>query len=173
MQIRVITKFCLITVSLAFLTLNLLGQKCNYEKNEIDGLLEVPIKRTGPQKLCRINNQPVYVKAQCIGDNKYLKIMYYKYDGFHIQEDREISFILPSNDEIILFPREMPVDSTKVDDLTDLSSLLIYKLSAEQYQILKDVPVVKFKYFIVSGFIEKEIKAGNQANVMQVLRCVE
>lgn len=157
-----------------FLFSNLISaQKCNYEKNDMDGLLEVPIKRTTPQMWCRIANQPIYVKAQCIGTNKYLKIMYYNSDDFAIQEEREIGLVLPSQDEIILFPRLMPVDSNATDDYLDISSMLIYKLSDDQYATLKDVPVVKFRYQLISGFIEKDIKPKKQTAIMNVLRCVE
>lgn len=173
MSFRFILKSSVILFIIFSMVNPAIAQKCNYEKNEIDGLLEVPIKRTVSSKLCRIENQPVFVKAQCIGDNKYLKIRYFKYDGFTIQTDREIGFVLPSEDEILLFPRVMPVDSSQMDGILDVSTLVIYKLSSDQYEILKDVPVIKFKYYITSGFMEKEIKAANQTKVMEVLRCVE
>lgn len=150
-----------------------LSQKCKYEKNEIDGLLEVPIKLTEQQLLCRIDNQPIYAKAQCIGTNKYLKIRYFKYNDFIIQDDKEIAWILPSEEEITLYPRIMPVDSTQMNDLTEVSTLLIYKLSASQYETLKNNPVVKFKYYISTGFVEKEIKTSKQNVIMNVLKCIE
>lgn len=149
------------------------AQKCKYEKNEIDGLLEVPIKLTKEEFICRIDNQPIYVKAQCIGTNKYLKIRYFKYNNFIIQEDKEIAWELPSKEDITLFPRAMPVDSTKINDITDVSVLLIYKLSASQYETLKNNPVTKFKYNISTGFVEKEIKSSKQNAIMNVLRCIE
>lgn len=152
---------------------NINAQKCNYEVNEVDGLLEVPIKRTVSEMICRINNQPLYMKAQCIGTNKYLKLRYYKDSDLSIQENREISFVLPNDEEVILYPRPMPVDSTEVNDMVNVSSMLVYKLSAEQYEILKNTPVTIFKYYRVSGFIEKEIKASRQATLMDLLRCVE
>lgn len=166
-------KFLLIFLYLIANHNNSFAQKCNYEKNEIDGLLEVPIKLTGPYKLCRLENQPIYFKAQCIGDNKYIKIRYYNYDSFTLQKDREIGFVLPSEDELILFPRLAPVDSTKMVDYLDITTTVVYKLSNEQYEILKDVPIIKFKYYITSGFMEKDIKPVNQTKLMEALRCVE
>lgn len=156
-----------------FLSNNAFAQKCKYEKNEIDGLLEVPIKLTKEEFICRIDNQPIYVKAQCIGTNKYLKIRYFKYNNFIIQKDREIAWELPSKEDITLFPREMPVDSTKINDITNVSVLLIYKLSASQYETLKKNPVTKFKYNISTGFVEKEIKSSKQNVIMNILQCVE
>ncbi len=173
MSIRIIYQLSVIILFTLMTPYNGFSQKCSYEVNEIDGLLEIPIKRTEPEMLCRINNQPIYIKAQCIGTNKYLKLKYYKDSEFSIQEDREISFVLPNDDEIILFPRHMPVDSTELDDYVDLSSMIIFKLSADQYEILKNAPVKIFKYHRVSGFIEKEIKDSKQTTLMQVLRCVE
>lgn len=158
---------------LIFFTQYINAQKCNYEKNEIDGLLEVPIKRTSPEMLVRIDNQPFYVKAQCIGDNKYLKLIYYKYNDFAIKDDREIGLILPSMDEITLFPRIMPVDTAQNQDIIDMTTLIVYKLSKDQYETLKNIPITKFKYFVDGGFIEKDIKASKQPIIMQHLRCVE
>lgn len=173
MPFRLIFNIFILILFIVVLADSANAQKCNYEKNEIDGLLEVPIKRTAPTKLCRLENQPIYIKAQCIGDNKYLKITYFNYESFTLQLDREIGFVLPSDDEIILFPRIIPVDSTEIDGYVDVSTLVVYKLSDEQYGILKDVPVTKFKYYITSGFMEKDIKPANQIKVMEVLRCVE
>ncbi len=149
------------------------AQKCNFEKNEIDALTELVIKRTAPEMLLRIKGQPLYVKAQCIGTNKYLKIVFYKYNDFSFQEQREVGFILSNNEELVLYPRQMSIDSTKMDDLTNIYSLLIYKLSDDQYVKLTQYPVNKFKYFLISGFVTEPIKDKNQGKIMGVLKCVE
>lgn len=148
------------------------AQKCDYEKNEIDALTELVIKRTAPELLLRINNQPLYVKAQCIGTNKYLKLRYYRYSDASLQENREIAFILQNNEELILYPREMPEDTTSMDDYMDVSTLMVYKLSEKQYELLTSTPVIEFKYFVVAGWISKAIKKSRQTHVMDVLRCV-
>lgn len=149
------------------------AQKCNYEKNEIDALTELVVKRTAPVMLVRIKGQPLYVKAQCIGTNKYLKVLFYKYNNFSFKEDREIGLILPNNDEIVLYPRQSQADSTKMNDRSSTSSLLVYKLSDIQYQTLSQSAVIEFKYFVSEGFIEEPIKSSKQNKIMEVLRCVE
>jgi len=148
------------------------AQKCNYEKNEIDGLTELLVKRTAPLMLTRINGQPLYVKAQSIGTNKYLKLVFYKYNDFTFLEEREVSFILSNQEELVLFPRISPVDSTQTD-LVDLTSLLIYKLSNEQFQLLSQYPVEKFKYYVTSGFIEETINSKKQNSIINVLKCID
>jgi hypothetical protein len=149
------------------------SQKCNYEKNEIDALTELIVKRTDPYLFTRINGQPLYAKAQCIGTNKYLKLLFYTFNDFSFQEQREVGFVLSNNEEIMVYPRVMPVDSAKMDEITSTNSLLIYKLNEAQFQKLLNYPVVKFKYFLISGFIEEPIKPAKQGVVMDVLRCVE
>ncbi len=149
------------------------AQKCNLEKNEIDALTELVIKRTAPEMLMRVKGQPLYVKAQCIGTNKYLKIVFYKYNNFSFQEQREVGFKLSNKEELLLYPRQMSVDSTKMDDLADVYSLLIYKLSDDQYKKLTQYPAVKFKYYLISGFVTEPIKDKNQGKIMGVLKCVE
>jgi len=160
-------------ITLFFSSLNLSAQKCNYEKNEIDGLTELIIKRTAPVLLTRIEGQPLYAKGQCIGQNKYLKLIFYKYNGFSFQEQREIGFILSNNEEIVLYPRQMPVDSTKMDDITNVTTLIVYKLSGEQYKLLTEYPVIQFKYYVTSGFVPVDIKSSKQMNILHVLRCIE
>ena len=149
------------------------AQKCSLEKNEIDALTEFVIKRTAPEMILRLNGQPLYVKAQCIGPHKYLKILFYKYNDFSFEEDREIGLVLSNNDEIILYPRQVPVDSTKMDVMADVNALLVYKLSNNQYETLCQNTVIKFKYYLVSGFVEEPIKSSKQSKIMDVLKCVE
>lgn len=149
------------------------GQKCNYEKNEIDALTELLVKRTGPAMLLRINGQPMYAKGQSIGENKYLKLLFYKYNDFSFQETREVGFVLSNEEEILLYPRQMPVDTAKMDETIEINSLLVYKLTSEQYQKLMEYPVTSFKYYLISGFITEPIKGSKQEKLKEVLRCVE
>jgi len=168
-----------LSISVVFIALlilssgNLSAQKCQYEKNEIDAVTELQIKRTVAEMLLRINGQPVYVKGQSIGANKYLKIQYYKYSNYEIQEDREITLVLNNAEEVTLHPRPMPVDSTKINDYSDLSTILIFKLTEDQFQKLKSAPTTKFKYHLISGFVEEPINGSKQQSIMEVLRCLE
>jgi hypothetical protein len=157
----------------AVVSLPLMAQKCNFEKNEIDALTELVVKRTPPELLVRIKGQPLYAKAQCIGTHKYLKLLFYKYNDFTFREQREVGFVLSNEEEVILYPRQMPADSTKMDQLVEANSLLIYKLNDDQYQNLLQYPIVKFKYYLVSGFVEVPVKSSKQGKVMDVLRCLE
>jgi hypothetical protein len=163
----------LIFVALILFPSLLIGQKCSYEKNEVDAITEFQVKITRPELLCRINGQPVYIKAQCIGPHKYLKLQYYKYSNYVIQEDREIALVPESGEEIILFPRTMPGDSTKMDTFDTGLALLIFKLSDSQYQTLKSSPLIKFRYYLVSGWVEEEIKGSKQTKLIEALTCIE
>ncbi|MBI9066436.1 MAG: hypothetical protein JEZ09_04020 [Salinivirgaceae bacterium] len=152
---------------------NLYAQKCNYEKNEVDAVTDLLVKLTQPKMLLRVGGQPLYVKGQSIGTNKYLKLRIYNYVDFDVQEEREITFTLSNTQEITLYPRTMPVDSSKIDSYMNVSTLLVYKLSSDQYLQLKDNAIVKFKYYLDSGFVEEKIKEKNQYSIMTVLRCLE
>lgn len=167
--IKITTVICIIVG----ITTSTKAQKCNLEKNEIDALTELVIKRTAPEMILRINGQPLYVKAQCIGPHKYLKITFYKYNDFSFEEDREIGLILSNNDEITLFPRQVPVDSAKMDLIADANALLVYKLSNSQYETLCQNSVSKFKYHLISGFVDEPIKKSKQNKIMDVLKCVD
>lgn len=161
------------TTSILFFSTFLSAQKCNFEKNEVDAVTDMVVKLTQPLMLARVGGQPIYVKGQSIGSNKYLKIRIYNYSDFDIQEDKEMTFTLGSAEEITLFPRSMPVDSSKIDNLTNVTTLMIYKLSEDQYQKLKDNPVLSFKYFLDSGWVVEKVKEKKQGAIMNVLRCLE
>lgn len=171
-QKRILIQTLVFTIAL-FISSSLYSQKCSYEKNEIDALTELPVKRTTPELLCRISGQPLYAKGQSIGDNKYLKLLFYTFNNFTFQEDREVGFILSNNEELMVYPRHMPVDSAKMDQLTNVNSLLVYKLTSEQFELLKVYPVKKFKYFVATGFIEEPITSKKQNAVINVLKCIE
>ncbi len=149
------------------------AQKCRYEKNEIDAITEKTIKLTEPEVLLRLDNSPVYVKAQCIGEYKYLKLKYIKYGDFYIVDDREIALTLQNNQEVVLFPRPMPQDTAKTDDILSVTAMLVYKLSSEQYHLLSNFPVKEFKYYMSTGWVSEEISSSKQSIIMDLLRCVE
>jgi hypothetical protein len=149
------------------------AQKCKYEKNEIDAITEKAIKLTEPEVLLRLDNNPIQIKAQCIGEYKYLKLRYIKYSSFYIVDDREIAFKLKNDQEIVLFPRPMPQDTAKTDDITAITAMLVYKLSTEQYQLLSNFPIKEFKYYLSTGWMTEEINANKQNVIMNLLRCVE
>ena len=158
---------------LAFGSASLSAQKCQYERNEIDGITNLAVKITIPEVLCRLNNQPLYIKAQCIGVMKYLKIRYYRNSDFYIVDNKEIAFTLSNNEVVTLTPRTMPVDSSNTDGFVTVSSLLVYKLDPDQFQKLVSNPITKFKYYLSSGFVEEDIKGSRQNRIMEILRCVE
>jgi len=166
-------KYLIITFLLFLAFYSSFAQKCQYERDEIDGITNAVVKITIPEVLCRLNNQPLYVKAQCIGVMKYLKIRYYRNSDFYIVENKEISFTLLNDEVVTLFPRPMPVDSSNTDGFVTVSSLLVYKLDADQYKKLSTNPITKFKYYLSSGFVEEEIKGSRQNRIMELLRCVE
>jgi len=149
------------------------AQSCHYEKNIIDAITEVPVRVTQPVTIAKLNNNPLYFKAQSVGSRyRFLKMKYYKYESFSISEQREIAFRLSNNEEVIIHPRINPADTTQSIGET-ISALLIYPLTADQYEKLKRFPVTTFKYFINTGFVEIPIKESKQGKIMEILNCID
>ena len=93
---------------------NCYAQSCHYEKNVIDALTEVPVRVTQPVTIGKLNNNPLYFKAQSVGIRyRFLKMKYYRYEGFSINEQREIAFRLSTNEEIVIQPRINPADTVE------------------------------------------------------------
>ncbi|RLD63781.1 MAG: hypothetical protein DRJ01_02820 [Bacteroidetes bacterium] len=150
-------------------------KKCKYEKNEIDALTELRIIRTIPVSICRVNGQPFYFKAQAIGNRKYLKLKYFRYNNFKIKDNSELIFTLPNYKTVTLTPRKIKKDTTKEQEsnFMSVSSMIIYRLTDEQYNTLVKYPVTNVKYFIDIGFINKAIKENKQNKIQEILKCVK
>ena len=149
------------------------AQSCQFEKNTIDAITETQVKVTQPVTVAKLNNNPLYFKAQSVGSKyRFLKMRYYKYNDFSIDESREISLRLTTNEEIVIYPRHAAGDTIR-STIESSSALIIYPISAEQYEKLKRYPITTFKYFISTGFVEVPIKENKQTKIMSILNCID
>ena len=174
-QMHISRKICLVMSVMALLavTQKVNAQSCQFEKNSIDAITESSIKVTQPVTVAKLNNNPLYFKAQSIGSKyRFLKMRYYKYNNFSIDESREISLRLTTNEEIVIYPRHAAGDTIR-STVESSSAMLIYPISAEQYEKLKRYPVTTFKYFVSTGFIEVPIKENKQDKIMGILNCID
>lgn len=148
------------------------GQKCHYEKDMIDAATELPVKRTEPIEMATVNDHPLYMKAQCIGSHKYLKIRYYRYNSFEIRSSEPFEIIFDDQTSVKLNARKMP-ETKKNGGFVKVSSLLIYNLKPSQYEQLLEKPAVQIKYYIEGGgYIRKDIRKRYQEDLMYLMRCV-
>jgi len=149
-----------------------LAQKCRYGKIEIDAVTEMVVKRTEPVEVTEVNDQPLFMKAQCIGENKYLKVRYYRYNSFTINASEPFEIIFNDQTSVKLQARDMP-EAESSGGFMKVSSLLIFNLSKEQYQMLLDKPAVQIKYFIDGGgYIRKDIRKRYQGDIQYIMRCI-
>lgn len=163
-------------ISLMFgvlVSIGVFSQKCRYEIDRIDAITELVIKRTEPIQITELNGQPLFIKGQCIGDKKYLKVRYYRYNGFTIQEMLPLEILFADNTSISLIPRNMPKKPESLSGFVKISSLLIYNLTTEQFIQLLEKPVAQISYHIDGGGkIDKEIRKRYQADLQYIMRCV-
>ncbi|MBR4620835.1 MAG: hypothetical protein IKO46_07605 [Salinivirgaceae bacterium] len=173
MQVAHKIRFAIAAVVLLVGTQAVNAQSCQFEKNAIDAITETQVKVTQPVTVAKLNNNPLYFKAQSIGSKyRFLKMRYYKYNNFSIDESREISLRLTTNEEIVIYPRHAAGDTIR-STVESSSAMLIYPISAEQYEKLKRYPVTTFKYFVTTGFIEVPIKENKQTKIMGILNCID
>jgi hypothetical protein len=151
---------------------NTYAQKCRYEVDQIDSKTEMLIKRTEPVEIARVNNQPLLMKAQCIGENKYLKVRYYRYNGFEIRDSEIFEIIFADRSSIKLQPRELPKKKSSGDFVT-VSSLLIFDLTRDQYKQLLDKPVIELKYYVEGGgYVREEVRKRFQSDLQHIMQCI-
>lgn len=155
-----------------FVIKSLAGQKCHYEKDMIDAVTEMQIKRTEPIEMATVNEHPLYMKAQCIGPHKYLKIRYFRYNSFEIRAEEPFEIVFNDHSSVKLEARKMP-ESKNSGGFVKVSSLLVYNLTSAQYKLLLNKPVVQIKYYIESGgYIRKDIRKRYQDDLQFLMRCV-
>ena len=154
------------------LWLPLFSQDCQYEKNEIDETTLLPVKRTTFVSLCKVNRSPFECKAHSIGNNKYLKIRYYRYNDFYIPADQPLIFIMEDSSGISLTAIQPRRDSTNLSSMMTVSSLLVYELSEETFEMLTSQPVIMIRYYQDNEYISVEVKDKSRLLLKQILDCI-
>ncbi len=150
-----------------------IGQRCYYEKDEIDKNTNLVIRRTAPINLCKVNGHPFSFKSQQIGDRKYLKLRYFRYNNFSIIEGSKFIFYFQNGDNLMIEPLEIKKKpKTEQSGFSTTSSLIIYQLSKDVFNILLDNLVVEVGFYSNTGIMKQEIKAKNQDVIQQLLVCI-
>ena len=165
-----------IVLSAIFFTMQSVGlsQKCNLEINQIDPVTNSVIKRTEDISVGRLNGQPLYFKTQCIGEKKYLKIRYYNYGGFFISEEKPLIVTFTDNSTLELIPRQSGRKKNDVNDLTTVSSLLIFTISKEQSSALKKQPIMLITVNTENDeVVDTEIRERFRTVLQELINCVE
>jgi hypothetical protein len=164
-------KYIILLLSLLFINY-VNAQKCKYEIDQLDAKTELQIKRTEPIELVRVNNQPLLMKAQCIGEKKYLKVRYYQYNGFEIRDSEIFEIIFSDRSSVKLKPRKLPKKKATGGFVT-VSSLLIFDLTNKEYKQLLENPVIEIKYYVEEGgYIRKEVRKRFQTDLQHIMKCV-
>lgn len=152
---------------------NLFGQRCKYEKNKIDPDTKLEIKRTRYSELTRINSHPLYVKGQCIGANKYLKIRYYISSDGNIDDTKPLKITFSNNSFILLNALPITNGPSLNTSITKISSLLIYKLSKKQYNLLLDNDVKEIEFETLSGVsLIRRIRKKYKDRIKNIMLCI-
>lgn len=162
----------IISLTIVLIFNSVSAQKCRYEINHLDAKTELQVKRTEPIEIAKVNNQPLLMKAQCIGPNKYLKVRYYRYNGFEIKDSEIFEIIFTDRTSVKLKPRELPKKKSNGGFVT-VSSLLIFDLSQDEFKQLIDKPVAEIKYFVEGGgYIREEVRKRYQFDIQHIMNCV-
>ncbi len=166
-------KHAITAICVAMFSFCATAQNCQYEKEFTDDNTGKKVKITVQVVLARLNNNPLYFKAQSIGDDRrFLKMRYYKYNDFYFRDDREVILFLTNGEQVVLNPRVNPNES-KESKLQTISSMVIYPLTEEQFSKLRNHPVKNFRYYVATGFVDLPIKDNKQDQLMKILKCID
>ena len=164
----------ILLVLLILLPIISLSQKCNYEKDKIDENSNLIVKRTSSVTLCKVNNYPFNIKSQQIGERKYLKLRYFKYNNFSITEGSKLIFYTENNGKIMIDPLEIKKKKTESSaGFATTSSLIVFQLTNDEFNFLIDYPIIEIGFYSNTGITKKEIKAKQQNVIQNLLKCIQ
>ena len=149
------------------------GQRCNYEKDKVDEETKMVIRRTAPVTLCKLNGHPFIFKSQQIGDRKYLKLRYYRYNNFSIIEGSKFIFYFDNGDKLMIEPLEIKkAPNAGQNGFATVSSLLVYQLEKDDFNALLNNPVTQIGVYTNTGLTKQEVKQKQQNEIQYLLECI-
>jgi hypothetical protein len=151
-----------------------MAQNCVLEVNQTDPVTGAIVKRTEDVSVGKLNGQPLYFKAQSIGEKKFLKMRYYRYGGFTISDQLPMILTFTDNSTLEIKPRPLPKKQQESSGLTSVSSMLIYDIDKAQYDVIQKQPVKAISLKIESGDeVITDIRERFRPVLQQILKCVE
>lgn len=164
----------LTSLVLLFFSVICLAQNCKLEIDDIDPRTKLRVVRTEFEQLERVNNNPFLIKAQAVGDQRFIKIRYYRYNNFEIKPGSEMEFMLSDNSTVKLKPFISPGDTMpEQNSFMTVSSMIIFPLEQADFEKLSTYDLVKFKYYIEQGYLYTEVKEKRQSVLRDLLQCIK
>jgi len=147
-------------------------EKCQLEVNQVDPITNMVVKRTIDYSIGKLFGQPLYFKAQCIGEKKYLKMRYFLYGNVEISDEEPIRLIFLDDSFLEIKPRKMPQRNSE-GSLTTVSAMLIYDLDNNQARQLTSNRVKKIELRATNGeSFEVEVRERFREYFIQMVQCV-
>jgi len=167
---RVLTGVSFLIISQS---ITLEAQNCNYDVNEIEPGSGLLVKRTEDMAIGKLNNQPFYIKSQCIGDKKFLKIRYFCQNDFFIHDKEPMVLTFLDNSKLEIPPRPNNKTEQTRTQFTKVSEMLIYDITQEQYNkiVAQQAKKITFKTWD-NDFVDLELKDKFRLSLQQLLQCV-
>ena len=158
---------------LFIISLSTYAQKCNYEKDKIDENTQFLIRRTTPITLCKVNGHPFIFKSQQIGERKYLKLRYYRYNNFSIIEGSKFIFYFENGNKLMINPLEIKKKpNTNQNGLTTISSMIVYQLDNNNFNALLNNQIKMIAVYTNTGITKVDIKSKQQNDIQHLLNCI-
>ncbi len=152
----------------------MVAQNCALEVNQTDPVTGARVKRTEDVSVGKLNGQPLYFKAQCIGEKKFLKMRYFRYGNFTISDQLPMILTFNDNSTVEIKPRPLPKRQQESSSMTSVSSMLIYDIDNAQYQIIQQQPVKAISLKTESGDeVVTDIRERFRSVLREILKCVE
>jgi hypothetical protein len=150
------------------------SQNCALEVNQTDPVTGAIVKRTEDVSVGRLNSQPLYFKAQSIGQKKFLKMRYFRYGNFNISDQLPMVLTFNDNSTLEVNPRPLPKRQQESSNMTSVSSMLIYDIDDTQYQAIQQQPIKAITLKTESGDeVVTDIRERFRSILQQLLKCVD
>ena len=99
---------------------------------------------------------------------------YFRYGNFTVSDQLPITFTFSDNSTLQLMPRPQPESQQGSSTITSVSSMLIYDISPEQYNIIKKLPITSIAVKTEKGDnIDTDIRERFRYVIQNMLNCVD
>lgn len=146
--------------------------QCSLEVNQVDPVTNMVVKRTIDYSVGKLFGQPVYFKAQSIGEKRYLKIRYFMYRDLEISDELPLRFIFVDESYLDVQPRKAQ-NRSKEGNINVVSAMILYDISNEQAKQLIEKNVKRVELKTTTGDpLEIDVRERFRNTFSIILQCV-
>lgn len=169
---KIITILSLLVIVVSY------GQKCKYEKNEIDEFTKKEVIITKEQQLTKVGmgmGNFLRFDVRSLDGNKFIRLFIFSNKAFSVRQGSEVMFLL-ENDQVatLHYTESVVADFKRVQQLnhTQWTVHVLLHIDQESLEALLDIPVKKVRWYTSEGYHEEDVNPKHKYHLSNALKCL-